>query len=53
VCDTKVGRGVPLLETREKSHFMRIDEHEWAICRAQLIEGFHSDAAATTKDDER
>jgi len=53
VCDTKVGRGVPLLETREKSHFMRIDEHEWAICRAQLIEGFHSDAAATTKGDER
>lgn len=45
VCDTKVGRGVPLLENREKSHFMRIEEDEWAICREQLIAGFESDAA--------
>ena len=36
LCDTKVGRGVPLLENREKAHFMRIDEHEWQICRDQL-----------------
>jgi transketolase len=36
LCDTKVGRGVPLLETREKAHFMRIDENEWQICRNQL-----------------
>jgi transketolase len=36
ICDTKIGSGVPLLETREKAHFMRIDEHEWAICRDQL-----------------
>jgi transketolase len=49
VCDTKVGRGVPLLETREKSHFMRIEEHEWAICREQLIAGFESDAAAAVE----
>ena len=49
VCDTKVGRGVPLLETREKSHFMRIEEHEWAICREQLIAGFESDAAAAAE----
>ncbi|MCT9821380.1 transketolase [Microbacterium sp. W1N] len=39
VCDTRVGRGVPLLEHREKNHFMRIDEHEWAICREQLTAG--------------
>ncbi|QIG39455.1 transketolase [Microbacterium sp. 4R-513] len=49
VCDTKVGRGVPLLETREKSHFMRIEEHEWAICREQLIAGFETDAAAAAE----
>ncbi|WP_457099052.1 transketolase [Microbacterium sp. P5_E9] len=49
VCDTKVGRGVPLLETREKSHFMRIEEQEWAICRAQLIAGFESDAATAAE----
>ncbi|OBB12870.1 transketolase [Mycolicibacterium setense] len=39
LCDTKVGRGVPLLETREKAHFMRIDADEWQICRDQLTEG--------------
>ncbi|QFU91169.1 transketolase [Amycolatopsis sp. YIM 10] len=39
LCDTRIGRGVPLLETREKAHFMRIDEHEWEICRRQLDEG--------------
>jgi transketolase len=39
LCDTKVGRGVPLLEQREKAHFMRIEEHEWSICVEQLEEG--------------
>jgi len=39
LCDTKVGFGVPLLENREKAHFMRIDEHEWQICREQLALG--------------
>jgi transketolase len=36
VCDTKIGRGVPLLENREKAHFMRIDADEWQVCRDQL-----------------
>jgi transketolase len=40
LCDTKIGRGVPLLENREKAHFMRIDENEWQICRDQLIAGY-------------
>lgn len=40
LCDTKVGRGVPLLENREKAHFMRIEDNEWQICRDQLTEGF-------------
>ena len=40
LCDTKVGRGVPLLENREKAHFMRIDEDEWQICRDQLTAGY-------------
>ncbi|WP_336630858.1 MULTISPECIES: transketolase [unclassified Microbacterium] len=43
VCDTRVGRGVPLLEQREKNHFMRIEEHEWAICREQLVAGYEED----------
>ncbi|MCA4135521.1 transketolase [Arthrobacter sp. M4] len=46
LCDTRVGRGVPLLETREKAHFMRIEEHEWQICREQLAAGFEGTASA-------
>jgi len=38
LCDTRIGRGVPLLETREKAHFMRIDADEWQVCRDQLTE---------------
>ncbi|WP_395308757.1 transketolase [Mycobacterium sp. AMU20-3851] len=38
LCDTRIGRGVPLLENREKAHFMRIDADEWQICRDQLTE---------------
>jgi len=45
LCDTKVGRGVPLLEDREKAHFMRIEEHEWQLCREQLTAGFEGKAA--------
>ncbi len=32
-------RGVPLLENREKAHFMRIDSDEWQVCRDQLTQG--------------
>jgi transketolase len=39
ICDTRIGCGVPLLETREKAHFMRVDAHEWPIARNQLQEG--------------
>jgi transketolase len=39
ICDTQLGRGVSLLETREKAHFMRIEAHEWEIARRQLEEG--------------
>jgi transketolase len=39
ICDTRIGRGVPLLETREKAHFMRVAEHEWQIARDQLAAG--------------
>jgi transketolase len=36
ICDTRIGSGVPLLESREKAHFMRVEEHEWQIARDQL-----------------
>jgi transketolase len=41
ICDTRIGRGVPLLENREKAHFMRVEPHEWQIARDQLEEGLH------------
>ena len=42
ICDTRIGRGVPLLETREKAHFMRVAEHEWQIARDQLAAGHNA-----------
>ncbi len=30
ICDTVMGRGVPFLEARERTHFIRVDEDEWA-----------------------
>lgn len=44
ICDTRIGRGVPFLEDRERSHFIRIDEHEWDLARQALRDG----RAATT-----
>ncbi|MBG0567004.1 transketolase [Actinoplanes aureus] len=41
ICDTRIGCGVPLLEDREKAHFMRVDPDEWQIARDQLSEGYH------------
>ncbi|WAC57126.1 transketolase [Gordonia sp. SL306] len=40
ICDTRVGYGATILENREKAHFMRIEEHEWQICRDQLTDRF-------------
>ena len=40
-----VGCGVPLLETREKAHFMRIDADEWQVCREQLTAGHQKEQA--------
>jgi transketolase len=30
ICDTKMAKGVPFLEARDKSHFLRVEQHEWA-----------------------
>ncbi len=29
ICNTRMGKGVPFLETRDKTHFIRVDEDEW------------------------
>jgi transketolase len=39
ICDTRIGSGVPLLEGREKAHFMRVEAQEWELARTQLKEG--------------
>lgn len=36
VARTLPGKGVPMLERREKAHFMRIDAREWTAIRAEL-----------------
>ena len=30
ICDTKMAKGIPFLETREMTHFLRVDPDEWA-----------------------
>ncbi|KUG43647.1 transketolase [Pseudomonas savastanoi pv. fraxini] len=39
ICDMKMGKGVAFLETREKTHFIRVDEHEWDVALNNLDEG--------------
>jgi transketolase len=39
VADTRMGKGVPFLEAREKNHFMRVDPHEWQLALAALDAG--------------
>jgi transketolase len=39
ICDTRMGKGVPFLETREKTHFIRVEEHEWDQALNILEEG--------------
>ncbi|SCW97100.1 MULTISPECIES: transketolase [unclassified Pseudomonas] len=39
ICDTRMGKGVPFLENREKTHFIRVDEHEWDVALNNLEEG--------------
>lgn len=39
ICDTRMGKGVPFLEAREKNHFIRVDEHEWRLALDALEAG--------------
>ncbi|WP_203072045.1 transketolase [Falsiroseomonas ponticola] len=39
ICDTRMAKGVPFLEAREKAHFLRVEPHEWALAIAALDEG--------------
>ena len=39
ICDTRMCKGVPFLEAREKTHFIRVEPHEWEMALAALDEG--------------
>ena len=39
ICDTLMGKGVPFLESREKTHFIRVEADEWDLALAQLAAG--------------
>jgi transketolase len=39
ICDTRMGKGVDFLENREKTHFIRVDEHEWELALNNLQVG--------------
>lgn len=36
ICNTRMAAGVPFLEARERSHFLRVEPHEWARAIAVL-----------------
>lgn len=39
ICDTRMAKGVPFLETREMTHFLRVDAHEWDLALEALDAG--------------
>lgn len=39
IFDTKMGRGVPFLENREITHFIRVEAHEWQLALDALEKG--------------
>jgi transketolase len=39
ICDTRMARGVPFLETRDKTHFLRVEAHEWQLALEALDAG--------------
>lgn len=39
ICDTRMAKGVPFLEERERNHFLRVEPEEWAKALAILDEG--------------
>jgi transketolase len=36
VCDTRMGCGVPMIEQRAKTHFVRVESQEWELAFSQL-----------------
>lgn len=43
IFDTRMGKGVPFLEEREKNHFLRVDANEWQLA-IELLDRGHAAA---------
>ena len=39
IFDTRMGNGVPFLESRDVTHFIRVEPHEWALALEALEQG--------------
>ncbi|TIW75163.1 MAG: transketolase [Mesorhizobium sp.] len=39
ICDTRMAKGVPFLESRDVTHFIRVEPHEWALALEALEQG--------------
>ncbi|TIS12973.1 MAG: transketolase, partial [Mesorhizobium sp.] len=39
ICDTRMAKGVPFLEAREMTHFIRVESNEWALALEALEKG--------------
>lgn len=44
LCDTHLAHGVPVLEAKDKLHFLRVAAEEWPIAKQQLTAGHQKDA---------
>jgi transketolase len=42
ICDTRMAKGVPFLEAREKAHFLRVEPEEWQLAIDALDDGFRA-----------
>jgi transketolase len=38
ICDTRMAKGVPFLEERERNHFLRVEPDEWTRAIAIIEE---------------
>lgn len=42
IADTRLAAGVPVLEAKEKLHFLRVAAEEWPVAKEQLTAGYES-----------
>ena len=50
IFDTLMGKGVPFLEQREKTHFIRVDEEEWDLALKAVDDGWAARGGVVNAD---